>query len=290
MRQGSKKGFTLTELLVAIGILAILVGILLPSLSRARRCARNVLGKINQREIVLAVTSYSLDNNDRFPPSVATVGKDERWNWREPFMLTGYERRSPQIYRSVSAYLLDYLDNADTVICPNAPHKYSFLQDAWEAGDAWDHPHPDSGTEDPVFGTYCLYWNYEAYRVEQQTLFYGPVKLAGGRRQSNLLTSDYFGYDHWQSPQAFAGCDHFGNASLLTGDPYSNDLWVWKNKPPAERIDLFLNAGYTDAHVEQYSFSDSVAIKAILWPAKQLPYPDGIGPGLFFLPDRAMYE
>ena len=290
MRKGGKKGFTLIELLVVIGILAILLGIILPSLNKARQCARNILGKTNQRGVVFVVTVYSQDNSDRFPPSIATVGTGDRWNWREPFMLTGYERRSPQIYRSVSAYLFDYLNNADSIICPNAPNKYSFLQDAWEAGDAWDHPYPDSGTEDPVFGTYCLYWNYVGYRVERQTLFYGPRTMAGSRRQSNILISDYFGYDHWQSPEAFASCDHFGDASPLTGNPYSSDLWVWANKSRDEKINLFLNAGYTDGHVEQYSFNDTFAIKAILWPEKNLPYPDGIGPGLFFLPDNAIHK
>lgn len=58
----SPKAFTLIELLVVIAIIALLLGILLPSLGSARATARNLKCKINMRSINLAMELYREDN------------------------------------------------------------------------------------------------------------------------------------------------------------------------------------------------------------------------------------
>jgi prepilin-type N-terminal cleavage/methylation domain-containing protein len=61
------RGFTLIELLVVIAIIALLVGILLPALGKARASAKQIKCGTQVRNIVQACFTFSLSNRDDYP-------------------------------------------------------------------------------------------------------------------------------------------------------------------------------------------------------------------------------
>jgi prepilin-type N-terminal cleavage/methylation domain-containing protein/prepilin-type processing-associated H-X9-DG protein len=68
-------GFTLVELLVVIGIITVLIGILIPALSAAKKQASRIKCASNMRQVSLAIINYTTDNKGRFPIPGNIVGQ-----------------------------------------------------------------------------------------------------------------------------------------------------------------------------------------------------------------------
>jgi prepilin-type N-terminal cleavage/methylation domain-containing protein/prepilin-type processing-associated H-X9-DG protein len=69
-----KNGFTLVELLVVIGIIAVLIGILLPTLAAARRSANNAACLSNARQLTMAAMLFAHEHRGYIP-----TASDDRW-------------------------------------------------------------------------------------------------------------------------------------------------------------------------------------------------------------------
>jgi len=136
MRTTSRKAFTLVELLVVIGIIAVLIAILLPALNKARIQARTLSCLANIRQITMAARLYAMDNNDWLPPGDnSPSGADYNW----PLAMAPYAGGQnslkggpvvwPQIYLCPSASYPDQGTvhySANTVVMPDLTRKYGF--------------------------------------------------------------------------------------------------------------------------------------------------------------------
>jgi prepilin-type N-terminal cleavage/methylation domain-containing protein len=94
-----RRGFTLIELLVVISIIALLIGILLPSLGSARASARSTASLSNLRQLGLGIVLYTNNHRGLFPVHSSPSSVSPRTRWAD--------------------YIFPYIGTPDVFLSPN---------------------------------------------------------------------------------------------------------------------------------------------------------------------------
>ncbi len=116
----TRRAFTLVELLVVIGIIALLVSILLPALNRVRDQGNVVKCASNLKQLAVALINYAAENKGRLPPNI-NDGSSGGWGATNPaaqewfhndrlgrYLRTGNQTGTGNVFPPV-------------MICPTAP-------------------------------------------------------------------------------------------------------------------------------------------------------------------------
>ncbi len=116
-----RRAFTLIELLVVIAVIAILAALLMPVVSKAKNSAQGAMCLNCGKQLMLAMTLYTSENNDLFPPNPDDGNTVPGHNWASGQAGNGGpdEFNSDILKDPNRSLLISYLgQNADLFRCP----------------------------------------------------------------------------------------------------------------------------------------------------------------------------
>jgi prepilin-type N-terminal cleavage/methylation domain-containing protein len=157
------RGFTLIELLVVIAVIALLIGLLLPALAKARESARMGACLSNIRQSGLAMTMYGNDNLSWFPLQPFTPNALKSWQGKngKPYL------ELQQVYGGVAG-MFSLFQLGDAAGPGNGDHGY-VGQNGNEDDSAYF-----GGEKEPIMRQYVSGYDLLRCPGDKEDRYYGP--------------------------------------------------------------------------------------------------------------------
>jgi len=231
--------FTLIELLVVIAIIAILAGLLLPALARAREESRRKACNSNMGQIIKACVTYQEPNGDFLPAQSQYNGN--------PTSYPNGANFSPM--PSLAILYPAYIDNVKVFGCPSTSDR-PFIQMQFTMGAK----HTDFGCRGGVWGQL---WVDDPVPANRDLINHGADTAAADRSVVTQFKSSYF-YDertHFRdiTPTQALLADADGMTWKMpdgTNPQYTPDAGgTWARLPRKPNHDSGQNVMYFDGHV-----------------------------------------
>jgi len=130
----ARRGFTLTELLIVIAIIAVLAALLLPAIDIVRGMARRASCSSNLRQLAAGIIAYAGEHEGQMPRNGLRSEIMSRGNWQNWIGYEVFPNLNTNLSPAATAYLEDNsaLD-ARSVLCPGVRSR-SLVRTSWWGG------------------------------------------------------------------------------------------------------------------------------------------------------------